>query len=170
MKKLILLVLLILVLSGCTPRDIYVELNEGYDIIGVNEVWEDSGCTLHINSDFEIMMGVSASEIDITTPGEYRVDYLEEYGNVEYTCLRIVKVVDEEGPVVALNAGIDTILVSEVWIDSGVTITDNFDTDLEAVVSGTVQNEIVGSYEIIYTITDSSGNVTEISRIVNVIE
>lgn len=169
MRKLMLFIFLFL-LVGCTPRDISVELNEGYDIIGVNEEWIDDGCTLHINGDFEIDMGVYSNEIDITTPGEYRVVYLEEYGSVEYTCLRIVKVVDEEAPVVVLNPGVDTIFVFDEWIDAGVTATDNFDDYVVVLVLGIVRNEIVGSYEITYHAVDDAGNITEIIRVVNVIE
>ena len=169
MKKLMMLFFLIL-LVGCQPRNISVVLNEGYDIISVNEEWIDEGCTLNINADFAIDMGVYSNKIDLTTPGEYRVTYLEEYGGEEYTCLRIVKVVDAEAPVLVLNPGIDTIKVFDEWIAAGVTVTDNFNDDLIVIVSGIVRNEIVGSYEITYLVVDHAGNLTEIIRVVNVIE
>jgi|LGOV01.1.fsa_nt_gb hypothetical protein len=169
MKKLIILILLIL-LVGCQPRDISVVLNEGYDIIGVNDEWIDAGCTLNINADFAIDMEVSSNDIDLTTPGEYRVVYIEEYASVEYTCLRIVKVIDEEAPTVVLNPGIDTIKVFSEWVDAGVTATDNFDDDLVILVEGIVRNELVGSYEITYLVFDDAGNITELIRVVNVIE
>ncbi len=172
MKKLTLVVLLLFVitLSSCVPRDISVVLNEGYDIVGVNEEWEDAGCTLNINADFSIEMEVVANDIDITTPGEYEVYYFEEYASEDYSCLRIVKVVDEEPPTVSLNPGIDTIIVGEEWEDAGVTVTDNLDESLSVEVSGIVDNSIVGSYEITYTVTDDYLNTTIITRIVNVIE
>jgi len=172
MKKLSLIVLLLLVvtLASCQPRDISVVLNEGYDIIGVNEEWEDAGCTLNINADFAIEMEVLSNNVDITTPGEYQVVYFEEYASEEHTCLRIVKVVDEEPPTVTLNPGIDTIIIGEEWEDAGVTISDNLDESPTVEVSGTVNSSVVGSYEITYIITDDYLNTTVITRIVNVIE
>lgn len=169
MKKLMLLVLLIL-LVGCQPRDISVVLNPGYDIIGVNEEWVDDGCTLNINSDFAIDMEPDSSELDLTTPGEYEINYSEEYGGVEYNCKRIVKVLDLEAPVVVLNPGIDTIVKGETWVDAGVTATDNLDTELFIQVEGIVFNNIVGTYIITYTVIDDEVNVTIIERIINVIE
>jgi len=169
MKKLMVLFILIL-LVGCLPRDISVVLNEGYDIIGVNDEWIDEGCTLNINADFAIDMEVASNNVDLTTPGEYHVVYIEEYDSVEYTCLRIVKVIDEEAPTVVLNPGIDTINAFDEWVDAGVTVTDNFDDDCVVLVEGIVRNEIVGSYEITYLVIDDAGNITEIIRVVNVIE
>ncbi len=172
MRKLSFLGLLIalITLASCTPRDISVVLNAGNDIVGVNEEWVDAGCTLNINANYAIEMGVLSSELDLTTPGEYRIVYFEEYASEDYTCLRIVKVVDEEPPVVELNAGIDTVKVGTTWTDSGVTAIDNLAEDLTIEVNGTVNTNVVGSYEIIYTVTDDYLNTTIISRIVNVIE
>lgn len=166
MKKLMMLVLLIL-LVGCQQRDISVALTPGYDIIGINEEWMDEGCILNINADFAIDMEVSSNSLDITTPGEYNIVYFEEYDGTEYTCLRIVKVIDETRPVVALNPGIDTIIVGEEWIDAGITI-DGSNNDI--VVTGTVDVNTVGVYEITYTVTNEAMNVTIITRIINVIE
>jgi len=172
MKKLSLLLLLLFVvtLASCQPRDISVVLNEGYDIIGVNEEWEDGGCTLNINADFAIEMEVYSNNLDLTTPGEYQVIYYEEYASTEYTCLRIVKVVDEEAPVVTLTLGIDTVLVGEPWEDTGVVVVDNLDENPSIVVTGSVNINVVGSYEITYTVTDDFLNTSVITRIVNVIE
>jgi len=169
MRKLLLLILLIL-LVGCQPRDISVVLNPGYDIIGVNEEWVDDGCTLNINSDFSIDMAVYSNEIDLTTPGEYQVIYFEEYRSVDYSCLRIVKVIDLEAPEVELNPGIDTIIKGETWIDAGVTATDDFDTELLIQVDGVVLTNIVGTYVITYTVIDDELNTTIVERTINVIE
>ena len=166
MKKLILLVLLIL-LVGCQQQDISVVLNPGYDIIGINEEWIDEGCTLDINDDFTIDMEVSSNNLDVTKSGEYNIVYFEEYGGNEYTCLRIVKVIDETGPVVTLNPGIDTIIVGEEWIDASITV-EGSNNDI--VVMGTVDSNTAGSYEIIYIVTDDTMDVTIITRIINVIE
>ncbi len=170
MKKLLMILVLLLLLVGCQQRDISVVLNPGYDIIGVNEEWIDEGCTLNINSDYSIDMGVDLSNLDLAVPGEYIVHYEEEYANTEYECIRIVKVVDAIAPVVTLNEGVDTVALGETWIDSGVNATDNFNTELTIVIDGSVNINVAGSYEITYTVTDDAENETIVIRIINVIE
>jgi hypothetical protein len=64
----------------------------------------------------------------------------------------------------------DNIVVGNVWIDAGVTITDNSKEVIEAVVSGTVDINVPGTYQIIYTATDSSENTASVIRYVTVVE
>lgn len=169
MKKL-LVILSLLLLTGCYPREISVILNEGYDIIGVNEEWEDAGCILNVNEKTSLDMDVYSNNLDLTTPGEYEIIYSKEYDNTDYTCKRIIKVVDEEAPLVFLIEGIDTIVKGGIWNDAGITTLDNFDTDLDITVTGSVNINVVGSYEITYTVIDDAQNVTIITRIVNIID
>ncbi len=169
MKKIILIIILIL-LVGCEKRNISIVLNPGYDIVGMDTTWIDEGCTLNINSSLSIEMEVYSNNVDLTTPGEYNVIYHEEYGGELHTCLRIVKVIDDIAPTVTLNSGIDTIKKGEEWIDTGVIITDNLDDTFFTQVLGTVNINVIGTYEIEYTAIDDAGNVTIVIRIVNVIE
>lgn len=169
MKKILLLILLIL-LVGCQKRDISVVLNDGYDIIEVGATWVDEGCTLNINTNVSRDMEVYSDLPDLNELGEYDVIYYEEYDNVEYSCKRVVKVVDTTKPVVTLNSGIDTVVLGETWIDAGVTITDNLDSGLTATVIGIVDVDTLNMYLITYSVTDKSMNTTLVSRIVNIIE
>jgi hypothetical protein len=58
------------------------------------------------------------------------------------------------------------------YMDPGFTATDDVDGDLAAkvIVSGTVEEARVGTYVLTYSVTDSSGNVTQVFRIVNVVD
>ena len=169
MKKIILLMMIIL-LAGCQKAEITVELNPGYDIVGINTEWEDAGCSIMSDEVFAKTMTVQSSDVDITSLGEYSVVYSAEYDKEEYTCLRIVKVVDHIPPVVELNIGIDTVILGEEWVDAGVIVTDNVDTNLTTEVTGTVDTNTLGSYEITYITRDNAQNTTVIKRIINVIE
>ena len=169
MKKLMVLILLVL-LTGCQKEEVTVVLNPGYDIVGINTEWTDEGCSILIDNELQKVMTVSSNDIDLTALGEYNVVYEKEYEKEVYTCLRVVKVVDHIPPVVVLNGGIDTIILGEEWIDAGATATDNIDTELTIEVTGTVDTNTLGSYEIFYITRDDAQNTTVIKRIVNVIE
>ena len=96
--------------------------------------------------------------------------YVKEYGNVEYTCKRTVKVIDNTSPIVTLNLGIDTLVVGNGWVDAGVLATDDFDDDLRVEVYGSVDYYTIGQYEITYIVTDNFLNYTTVIRIVNITE
>ncbi len=170
MRKILFIVFLLL-LVGCEKEDIInTSLDAGFDIITVGTNWEYAGCVLSVNDDQTYNMAIKENNIINSQLGEFDVIYQKEFRETIYTCIRIVKVVDDIAPLVTLNAGIDTIIVGEEWIDSFVTATDNFDTELIITVFGEVDTEIIGRYEIIYTVTDDSINKTIVTRIVNVIE
>ncbi len=169
MKKLLLLLPIVLSLISCSKDIINTELEAGYDIVKVNSEWVDKGCILNENDEEYIEMYVKSNNVDTSTIGDYEVVYSLAYSSEDYSCLRIVKVIDDEAPTITLNAGIDTIIISEEWIDAGVTVIDNYDNDVTLEITGFVSNNLVGTYVITYTATDSSGNSKSIERIVNVI-
>lgn len=170
MRRLI-FVLFLLLLTGCKKQDIIITtLNEGYDIITVNTSWKDSGCVLSVNDEINYDMAIDDNGISTSQLGEYEVVYKMEFREIIYTCIRIVKVIDDVAPIVSLNVGIDTIVVGEEWIDSFVTATDNFDEDLTIIIFGYVIPDSVGRYVIVYQVTDDSMNIAEVTRVVNVIE
>ena len=170
MKK-ILVLISVLLLSGCNlfgKESIETTLNDGFDIITVGEIHEDTGCIISIN-DVEYNMAVSSSSVDSNTLGEYLITYSYQYGEIEYNCLRFVKVIDDIYPVVSLNPGIDTIKVGEDFNDAGITYSDNYDLELEVIITGAVDTSLIGRYIITYQVTDASLNMTEIIRVINVI-
>jgi len=170
MKKLLTLFILIL-LTGCKQEFVIVSsLNPGYDIISLNETWVDEGCILLINEEEFLEMTVTNDIIDTSTIGEHEVNYSLSYEEQEYYCKRIVKVIDDVAPIVSLNAGIDTVKQGTTWVDTSITMSDNYDTELIFEVIGTVDINIIGTYEITYKVTDQSNNETTITRIVNVVE
>jgi|LGVF01.2.fsa_nt_gb hypothetical protein len=169
MKKLLLLLPIVLSLISCSKDVISTELEAGYDIVKVDSEWFDEGCILNENDEKNIEMYVKSNNVDTSTIGDYEVVYSLAYGSENYTCLRIIKVIDDEAPTITLNAGIDTIIKGEEWIDTGVTVFDNYDFDVTVEMIGIVSNNIVGTYVITYTATDNSGNSKSIERIINVI-
>jgi len=170
MKKLLALFLLLL-LTGC-KEEFLIEtyLNPGYDIISLNESWIDEGCNLVINENEFLEMAVFNDIIDTSYIEEHEVNYRISYEGQEYTCKRIVKVIDDIAPTISLNPGMDTITQGTIWIDASVTFSDNYDDDLTLEVIGSVDVNEIGIYFVTYTVTDQSNNSTSKTRVITVIE
>jgi|LGVE01.1.fsa_nt_gb hypothetical protein len=177
MKKYIVVIMLIftVTLSGCdilnppedTPEVIFA-LHDGQDTVEINTEWIDAGAVLSVDT---LSHDVTTDEIvDTTVIGLYMVEYTYEYLEISYSLTRYVNVVDQINPVITLNLGIDTITLDNTWTDAGATVIDNSGEVLTLTVSGTVDTTTTGTYEIIYSATDSSGNVASIVRYINVIE
>ncbi|WP_186579851.1 immune inhibitor A domain-containing protein [Aquibacillus kalidii] len=104
--------------------------------------------------------------------GEYTVTYTvaDASGN-EATATRKVTVIDTAAPALDLE-GEGTVAVDQGtdYVEPGFTATDNADGNLtDAVtVSGKVDTTTVGEYTLTYTVSDASGNVTTVKRIVTV--
>jgi len=79
-----------------------------------------------------------------------------------------VHVLDTGLPIVTLNGATPMSLeVFTAWIDPGATAHDDIDgNNLNVTVSGTVNNKKLGSYDLVYSATDSSGNTGSATRTV----
>ena len=74
---------------------------------------------------------------------------------------------DIEKPVVTLNGGeVVSICANEVYKEPGYTATDNCDSDLtnQVVVDGSVDNSLIGEYQLTYQVKDKAGNEGSASR------
>jgi M6 family metalloprotease-like protein len=166
------------VLVGSTTRTIHIvdTVDPTISLIGDNQL------TIEYGESFEdpgvITSDNSESVLTITTNGYVNSYYLGEYllhytvkdgsGNTA-TVTRTIHVVDTTAPLITLNPGIDTVDSIDDFIDANVTITDLVNDDLEATITSNLKNE-PGTYEITYTVTDTSGNESTISRIVTILE
>ena len=110
--------------------------------------------------------------VDTNYLGRYEIEYTvtDLSGNVT-TVVRVVNVVDTTAPEIIIN-GEQTINVNvyDDYIDQGVIYSDNLDTTLDYDCVNPVDTNYLGRYEIEYTVTDLSGNVTTVVRVVNVVD
>ena len=111
-----------------------------------------------------------SGNVDTTTLGLYEITYTTTYYELDYEVVRYVIVVDQIPPEVSLIVGVDTILVNEDWIDSGIEAIDNSNGEVTVTVTGIVDNTTVGTYIVIYSATDESDNTSTITRVVTVME
>ena len=107
-------------------------------------------------------------EVDTDKVGAYTVVYRWLLNTRERTVL----VVDTVAPEIELLGRDLMIAVGEDYSDPGVQVSDNYDTDLDAsvVFSDDVDTFAAGEYCITYSVSDSSGNTSTVSRKVMVVE
>ena len=103
--------------------------------------------------------------------GHYeRIYTAEDAAGNKHSVVRKIEVVDKVAPIIELNgAGSVSVPRWTVYIDSGITMSDNYFPDSSLIVdtSGTfkgTQNE--GIYSVQYTVSDPEGNTSSISRII----
>ena len=85
----------------------------------------------------------------------------------------MVNVVDTTAPVITLVGDTQiTVEVGTIYTDPGATASDEYDGDISADISVTVNNVdtlVIGSYTVTYNVSDSSGNTaSEVTRTINV--
>ena len=141
----------------------------------VGDTYTEQGATVTDNVDTDLTATPSGN-VDTATEGTYTVTYTatDAAGN-QGTATRTVFVsapgVDTISPVITL-VGESTIslTVGDTYAEQGATVTDNVDSDLNAVITGEVDTSTAGSYTITYTATDTAGNQGTATRTVIVSE
>ncbi|WP_435275915.1 immunoglobulin-like domain-containing protein [Psychrobium sp. nBUS_13] len=152
-------------------------IGESDIMLGVGEVYTDSGATAIDNVDGDISTNIQVTgEVDTNSVGSYTLTYnvSDEAGNAAMTVTRTVSVVDKTRPLITLIGEADiTLGVGEVYIDSGATAIDNVDGNISTniQVTGEVDTYNVGSYTLTYNVSDEAGNeAISVTRTVSVID
>lgn len=141
--------------------------------IGIGKEFTEPGYVATDDCDGDITTQVTVDgSVNIQEYGEYILTYQvkDSYGNVAKEERKVV-VKDFTLPEITLN-GKNFVYVSlgESYSEPGYTAVDNIDGDLTSsvVVSGKVDTKNTGVYELIYEVSDSSGNKRTVTRNVGV--
>ncbi|MCP4644066.1 MAG: DUF5011 domain-containing protein, partial [bacterium] len=145
------------------------------------DAYVDAGATASDTRDGDL-----TSQIDVTNNvneavlGSYTVVYrvADELGNDSGDVVRTVNVIDTTPadttpPVITvLGQNPVTLEVGTSYVDAGATATDDVDGDLTAsiVVTNSVNSSALGTYTVLYEVSDASGNSASASRTVNVVD
>ena len=136
----------------------------------LGEQYIELGATATDNIDGNLAVVVSG-EVDTSELGVYVLTYsaTDNSGNtssIERTVFVVIPP-DNEAPVISLN-GSDMIqlLIGESYAEQGASAIDNVDGEVEVVVSGEVNTDEAGTYNIHYSATDTAGNVSTLVRTV----
>ncbi len=137
-------------------KDVTVEMGQSYADQGAFAV-----LTSELLGEFILDVPVEAVLPDVTEGiSNYPITYQASFWWLKATTERNVKVLDGESPVITLISvpGHYTI-PGQSYVEEGYVATDNLDGD----ITDKVQREVTET-EVIYTVTDSSGNTTTIRR------
>jgi len=149
-------------------HEVVFELNE--PLLQTIEVGEDylelSAKVMVDNVDKSYMLNIDTSNLDVTKLGSYNIVYYIVIDEVKYEKTREVVVVDTKAPEITLDGSSVTILIGEDYQELGYKAIDNYDLDItdKVIVTNNIDNNLEGTYEVIYKVSDSSGNEFEIKR------
>jgi len=147
-------------------------------ILGENPVtveygsdYVDAGATAVDVRDGAVSVTTSSTSSS-TVLGEQTITYTatDALGNTS-TATRTINVVDTSGPVITiLGENPVTVEWGDDYIDAGATAVDVRDGTVSVTTSSTSSSLVVGEQTITYTATDSLGNTSTATRIINVVD
>lgn len=158
----------VLALFGPSPQTIYANPGTNYP---------DPGAYVYDNYDPGRTV-YGSGFVDMAVPGTYTRTYVasDSAGNVAQPITR--EVIIAEPPdvipptIILLGNNPYNLPVQTNWayVDPGYLVSDNKDTTVDVEITGEVDENVVGAYQIKYEATDDSGNKSFVTRIVNVID
>ena len=128
------------------------------------KTYEEEGFESKDNYDGDLTEKVEKEELEDKVL--YKVK--DSSGN-EQVVERTIERIDEENPTITLRGGeVYNVLLGTSYSEPGYTVSDNCDEDLQdkVQVTGTVDTNTVGTYEVKYTVKDTFGNTSEKVRTV----
>lgn len=166
------LLLSVCILAACWMHSLKLEIQLNGDpeiTLQYGQTYQEQGAVAVLSSnllwDFSYNTSVEVGQIGkITAPGQYVVRYESSILWLQASAQRIVTAVDGDAPVITLvpdPPGKYT-LPGQPYEEAGYTATDNCDGDITHNVQRTVTET-----EVIYQVTDSSGNTTEVRRTIH---
>ena len=138
-------------------------------VLEVGTTYVDPGATAFDEPDGDLSSSIIISgSVNTSTVGTYIVEYsvTDSEGNTT-TVHRAIEVIDTTPPVITLNGATTIYLeLGSTYTELGATATDNYDGVITSsiIISGTVDTSNVGTYILLYNVSDSSGNTAETSR------
>lgn len=166
----ILLLLTIILLSPLILFNIKL-IGDKHTVVNYGEEYNESGYRLKVFGK-NLKDEIKVSDNIKTDIGTYQVTYTYKFLFYNIKRVRTVEIKDIEGPKIVLNnENENDVVINEEYIEKGAIATDNKDGDLtdKIKITGTVDNTKLGTYEIVYEVTDNSGNTSKKIRKVNVV-
>ena len=159
-------------IQDTTPPTITI-LGDNPSNVEVGSTFSDPGVTVYDQDGSSTY--TTTGTVDTNVLGTYALTYTatDNSGN-QATATRTVNVVDTTTPVITLIGDSQVnIEVGSTYTDAGATATDNYDGDLSSqiFVVNNVDVNMLGSYTVTYSVSDSSSNAaTVVTRTVNVVD
>ncbi len=138
-----------------------------------SSTYNDLGATAFDNIDGTTTVTTIFNNVNTSATGTYSVVYsaTDTAGN-NATATRTVIVIPKDitAPVITLfGSNPMTVVKTLPYVEPGAIAIDNFDGNVPVIITGSVNTSATGTYMVIYTATDSSGNIASTTRTVNVV-
>lgn len=152
----------------------YIEIkNAVVKVVLKDNLEADFVDTLKVSSFIESINGKIVNDYYLNTDslGKKKIDF--EYINDDGIKIKYnyeINVVDREAPLIWLGKSYDVTRGSEDNLIDKIMCGDNYDNNPECVIEGDYNLDNVGSYNLVFKATDSSGNVSKKKFILNVNE
>jgi len=150
-----------------TPK---IKLLDEKVIISINGFYIDEGYQLFQFNHRVYSKVIIKNNIDFDIPGTYKIEYIFNYFGDQIIKERKVIIKDDAMPLIVLSGDKDiTMYLNQEYIEYGYKAIDNIDGDLtkDVIVESNIKNEI-GDYFINYSVTDSHGNKSTVTRNISV--
>ncbi len=152
----------------------YIEIkNAVVKVVLKDNLEADFADTLRVSSFIESINGKIVDDYYLNTDslGKKKIDF--EYINDDGIKIKYnyeINVVDREAPLIWLGKSYNVTRGSEDNLIDKIMCGDNYDNNPECVIEGDYNLDNVGSYNLVFLATDSSGNVSKKKFILNVNE
>ena len=159
-------------IQDTTPPTITI-LGDNPMTIEVGSTFSDPGVTVYDQDGSSTY--TTTGTVTSNVLGTYTLTYtaVDNSGN-QATATRTVNVIDTTEPVITLLGDSQVnVVVGNAYTDAGATANDNYDGDItsQITVVSNVDENTLGSYTVVYSVSDSSNNAaSEVTRTVNVID
>lgn len=149
---------------------ITITLNGEKDVtLNLLEEYEEKGAKAkYFKKDITDKIKIT-NNIDNTKVGEYKVTYKVKYKKKTASLQRTVNVVDTVAPEITLNGPSEVrVYLNSFYNEKGFYANDNYDGDITSLVkiTGEIDFQTEGTYELVYRVSDSSNNEAEAKRTV----
>lgn len=135
---------------------ISLEYGSTYNELGATATYDKKDTALEITG-----------QVDNEKIGTYEITYIAKYKKAKKHVTRTIKIEDTVSPTITLNGEKQVNLyVGSTYNDPGIKAIDNYDKDItdKVTITNNIDINTPGTYEIIYTSTDTSGNTTQEKR------
>jgi hypothetical protein len=144
----------------------------------VNTSYTDAGATAFDAYDGTSTAVTATGTVNINAVGTYTITYTssDATGNTASSSrtVNVVLTADVTAPVITiLGSNPANITTGGVYTDAGATALDNIDGDITGSILTTglpINTSATGTFQVVYSVSDSAGNPASSTRIVNVIE
>lgn len=166
-KTLLIILFVLLILIGISSYFVYKNYKEYYKYtfkLTTKEITVKFNEKINPEDYIKEYKNVKVKYINIiaNTIGEKELTYyvIDRFKIGHYYKIK-VNVIDDEAPVITAKDKITVYTGTKIDLESYVKITDNYDKDIAINVDGNVDTAKEGTYKVVYSATDKSGNNAE---------